>query len=222
LDKKELKITADGSHTLFIPELDETYHSTHGAIQEAKHVFINAGLKHCSLENLSVLEIGFGTGLNTFLTFLESQKDRHKLSYTSLEAFPLELDLIKELNYTQQLNLDVQDEQMFNKIHEIGWENYHEISSSFKLKKLSEKLENFNPIEKYDLIYFDAFGPRVQPEMWTIPIFEKMYSCLNTNGVLVTYCAKGAVKRGLKEVGFNVESLTGPPGKREMTRAQRV
>ncbi|MDG1477518.1 MAG: tRNA (5-methylaminomethyl-2-thiouridine)(34)-methyltransferase MnmD [Vicingaceae bacterium] len=222
MDKKELKITADGSHTLFIPELDETYHSTHGAIQEAKHVFINAGLKCCNLETLSVLEIGFGTGLNAFLTFLESQKDRRKLSYTSLEAFPLELDLIKELNYTKQLSLDAQDEQLFNKIHEIEWGNYHEISSRFKLKKLSEKLENFNPIEKYDLIYFDAFGPRVQPEMWTIPIFEKMYNCLNTNGVLVTYCAKGTVKRGLKEVGFNVESLPGPPGKREMTRAQKL
>jgi tRNA U34 5-methylaminomethyl-2-thiouridine-forming methyltransferase MnmC len=222
LDNKELKITADGSHTLFMPGLDETYHSTHGAIQEAEHVFIKAGLKYFDLKELNILEIGFGTGLNSFLTFLESQKNKILINYTSLEAFPLKLDLIKELNYTQQLSLEKKDDKVYKMMHEIEWGEYHQISSNFKLKKLAEKLEKFSPTEKYDLIYFDAFGPRVQPEMWTVPVFKKMYNCLNENGILVTYCAKGTVKRGLKEVGFNIESLPGPPGKREMTRAQKL
>lgn len=219
MDKKELKITADGSHTLFVPGLDETYHSSHGAIQEALHVFIEAGFNHFKKSQIDVLEIGFGTGLNAFLTLLEAKKSGSFVNYTSLEAFPLELNIIEQLNYTSELNLQKSAIDLYYNLHEVEWESVQEISKYFSLTKNKIELNNYYPHNKYDLIYFDAFGPRVQPEMWIVPILQKMYDCLNKDGVLVTYCAKGTVKRGLKEVGFNIESLPGPPGKREMTRA---
>jgi len=222
LDKKELKITEDGSHTLFIPSLDETYHSSHGAIQESMHVFIAAGLKYIKNKEIKVLEVGFGTGLNAFLTLLEANKSETSINYTSLEAFPLEMSLVKQLNYTSELKLDGNVVALYNRLHEVEWESVQHITNEFKLKKLKIKLERFEASEKFDVIYFDAFAPQVQPEMWTVNVFEKMYNCLNNNGVLVTYCAKGIVKRALKEVGFKIESIPGPPGKREMTRAHKI
>jgi len=222
LDKKELKITEDGSHTLFVPGLNETYHSTHGAIQESMHVFIEAGLKKVKNKTINVLEIGFGTGLNTFLTLLEAKKTESIIKYTSLEAFPLEMSLVSQLNYTSELKLKDSIGELFNKLHEVEWESGQSITNEFELKKLKIKLDNFNASEMYDVIYFDAFAPQIQPEMWKVSVFEKMFNCLNNSGILVTYCAKGVVKRGLKEVGFNVESIPGPPGKREMTRAHKI
>jgi len=222
LDKKELKITEDGSHTLFLPGLDETYHSSHGAIQESRHVFIDAGLRYLKKRNINVLEIGFGTGLNAFLTLLETSKNELTINYSTLEAFPLELSLIKQLNYTSELNLEKNVIDLFNILHEVEWEVSQSITNQFNLKKYKIKLDNYITNEKFDLIYFDAFAPQVQPEMWTLPVFEKMYECLNRNGVLVTYCAKGSVKRALKDVGFNIECIPGPPGKREMTRAHKL
>ena len=222
MDKKELKITEDGSHTLFIPSLDETYHSSHGAIQESMHVFIAAGLKYIKNKEIKILEVGFGTGLNAFLTLLEANKSETSINYTSLEAFPLEMSLVKQLNYTSELKLDGNVVALYNRLHEVEWESVQHITNEFKLKKLKIKLERFEASEKFDVIYFDAFAPQVQPEMWTVNVFEKMYNCLNNNGVLVTYCAKGIVKRALKEVGFKIESIPGPPGKREMTRAHKI
>lgn len=222
MDKRELKITTDGSHTLYIPELDETYHSKHGAIQEAKHVFIEAGLKYLQKIKLNILEVGFGTGLNTFLTLLEADKKRLEINYVGVEAFPLEQEVIEQLNYTKELNSNTEEIILFNKLHEIEWGRERTISSSFVLNKQQIELDNFQIKNKFDVIYFDAFGPRVQPKMWTEDIFKKMYDCLNEGGILVTYCAKGSVKRGLKGVGFKLESLPGPPGKREMTRALKV
>ena len=222
MDKKELKITEDGSHTLFLPGLDETYHSSHGAIQESRHVFIDAGLRYLKKRNINVLEIGFGTGLNAFLTLLETSKNELTINYSTLEAFPLELSLIKQLNYTSELNLEKNVIDLFNILHEVEWEVSQSITNQFNLKKYKIKLDNYITNEKFDLIYFDAFAPQVQPEMWTLPVFEKMYECLNRNGVLVTYCAKGSVKRALKDVGFNIECIPGPPGKREMTRAHKL
>jgi tRNA U34 5-methylaminomethyl-2-thiouridine-forming methyltransferase MnmC len=220
MDKIEFKITEDGSHTLYLSDLDETYHSKHGAIQEAMHVFINAGLNYCSKKSLNILEIGFGTGLNTFLTFIESKNKT--ISYTSLEAYPLNPEIVSKLNYTKEMDLDSEEMASFKKIHQVEWGGYKAINSIFKLNKLEVELANYQADEKFDLIYFDAFGPRAQPEMWEKEIFEKMYSFLSKNGVLVTYCAKGSVKRALKEVGFEVEPLPGPPGKREMTRAKKL
>ena len=222
MDKREFKITADGSHTLYVAALDETYHSTHGAIQEAVHVFINAGLNYFDQPQLNVLEIGFGTGLNAFLTLLEVQKKNIEVNYTGIEAFPLEENIVTELNYVAELNSTIEEKQLFSELHKVEWESYQKITSNFRLNKTKVTLAEFKAVEQFDVIYFDAFGPRVQPEMWTEAVFEKMYNCLAANGILVTYCAKGSVKRGLKAVGFEVESLPGPPGKREMTRALKV
>jgi tRNA U34 5-methylaminomethyl-2-thiouridine-forming methyltransferase MnmC len=222
LDKPVLKITADGSHTLYVESLDETYHSTHGAIQEAIHVFVEAGLNYFNKSKINVLEIGFGTGLNAFLTLLESQKDDVEIKYTGIEAFPLGDNITNHLNYVVELNSSKEEKHLFVKLHKVEWENYQKITDNFKLNKTKIELDKFETTEQFDVIYFDAFGPRVQPEIWTEAIFEKMYNCLANDGVLVTYCAKGTVKRGLKAVGFNIESLPGPPGKREMTRALKV
>jgi len=222
LDKKEFKITADGSHTLYVPSLDETYHSSHGAIQEAIHVFINAGFNYINKQKLKVLEIGFGTGLNAFLTLLEASNQNRNIKYTSLEAYPLDQEIISQLNYTEELNSTTKEVTLFYKLHQVEWECYKKITKHFSLSKKKVKLSDFNPDEQFDIIYFDAFGPRVQPNMWTVSIFETMYNCLEKDGVLVTYCAKGSVKRALKEVGFEIEALPGPPGKREMTRAKKV
>jgi tRNA U34 5-methylaminomethyl-2-thiouridine-forming methyltransferase MnmC len=215
---KELVVTADGSSSIYIPELNEHYHSVHGAIQEAKHVFIEAGLKfiQSSFKKVRLLEIGFGTGLNCFLTFLESINLNTQINYTAIEPFPLTKDFISKLNYVEQLNTS-QFVSVYNAIHGSG--DAVNLSEQFLLKKIYKKIHEVELAEKYNLVYFDAFGPRVQPEMWTAEVFEKIYNAMDENGALVTYCAKGEVKRTLKSIGFTVETLKGPPGKREMVRA---
>lgn len=219
--KKEIIVTDDGSHTLFIPELDETYHSRHGAIQESIHVFINAGLKFFSEKNnikeVSILEIGFGTGLNALLTCIEAAKISKKIIYDSIEAFPLQHNRIEQLNYADILTC----KEIFNKIHAVNWDSSEIISEHFTLTKISTSIQCFVHYKKYDIIFFDAFAPRVQPEMWTTEIFRQLFSMMNAGGILVTYCAKGEVKRNMKKAGFTVESIEGPPGKREMTRAAK-
>jgi tRNA U34 5-methylaminomethyl-2-thiouridine-forming methyltransferase MnmC len=215
--KIEIKITKDNSHTLFIPELNETYHSKHGAVQEANHVFIDAGLKYFSAKQLSVLEVGFGTGLNTLLTYRYAENYKTDINYYSVELYPLKKELIAQLNYTSVIKGVSQE--LFLSIHNSSWEEANKISTYFKLTKINKSiLEDIN-LFGMDLVYFDAFGPEVQPEMWSKEVFEQIYTMMKPNGVLVTYCAKGVVKRTLKEVGFMVENLPGPPGKREMTRA---
>jgi len=220
--QKVLKKTADGSHTLYVPELDETYHSVHGSIQEAEHVFIEAGLNFFEEKSsISILEIGFGTGLNAFLTCREAEKNNIQVNYVGIEAYPLGDEIISKLNYLEQLNLYNQIEQ-FNKLHQSDWGEEIVINKNFTLTKLKVLLQDFSVDKKFDLIYFDAFGPNTQEEMWSEYIFKKMYDCLNDKGILVTYCAKGVVKRTIKKVGFMLESLPGPPGKREMTRAIKL
>ncbi len=223
MDRKEIKITSDGSHTIYLPELDETYHSVHGAMQEAEHVFIDAGLMHFKgSAEVKILEVGFGTGLNAFLTLLEVLNGNQQVKYFGVEAFPLSFETIKQLNYVNQLKLtSKKQENFFEQIHLAGWNQENILDANFSLTKLKTKIENFDSSEKFDLIYFDAFGPRVQPEMWEENVLRKMYDVLDSKGALVTYCAKGSVKRLLKEVGFEVETLPGPPGKREMTRATK-
>ena len=219
MDKSALKITADGSHTLYVKELDETYHSIHGAIQEAKHVFIDAGFKHVKKERLKILEVGFGTGLNAFLTLQESQSTNKHVDYVGIEAYPLQKSIVTELNYLKELEATEEEVRWFYQLHQCDWEVYQTITNQLYLKKVQTDINTFITDEQFDIIYFDAFGPRVQPDMWEQTVFEKMFNLLSEGGVLVTYGAKGSVKRTLKTVGFEIESLPGPPGKREMTRA---
>lgn len=213
-------ITADGSTTIHITEWDEQYHSKHGAIQEAKHVFIKNGLSLFASQKISVLEIGFGTGLNCFITFLEAPKMNLAIDYVGVEAFPLAAEEVEKMNYVAQLEVDDYS-AVFNQMHLQDWEIKGEISSEFSLTKRKQFFNEINDENKFDLIYFDAFGARVQPELWTEEIFEKMYKALKPDGVLVTYSTKGSVRRAMLSVGFLVEKLPGPPGKREMLRATK-
>jgi len=213
-------ITADGSTTIHIPEWDEQYHSKHGAIQEAKHVFIKNGLSLFSNQKISILEIGFGTGLNCFITFLEAPKMKLAVDYVGVEAYPLAADEVEKMNYVDQLNAN-KFSDVFKQMHQQDWEIKSEISPDFSLTKRKQFFNRINDENKFDLIYFDAFGARVQPELWTKEIFEKMHKALKPNGVLVTYSAKGSVRRAMLAVGFLVEKLPGPPGKREMLRGKK-
>ncbi len=215
--EKLVRQTSDGSYTIFIPELDENYHSFHGAIQESQHVFINQGLNQFENLLLDVFEVGFGTGLNAFLTYREVERKCININYTSIEAYPLDSKLVD----TYISNFENQDDfELLKKMHLAEWGSGIQFSENFKFRKVNSKLElsEFSK-ESFDIIYYDAFGPRVQPEMWTCGLFSKMFEILRENGLLVTYCAKGQVKRDLRKVGFEVETCQGPPGKREMIRA---
>jgi len=225
--ERKIITTSDGSKTIFLPEWNEQYHSIHGAIQEANHVFIKHGLHHYCHSNLSeskskisILEVGFGTGLNAFITLLEAEKLNLKVTYVGVEAFPVKMDEVSELDYPLQLSVEVKAD-IFIKFHEVSWEEQIAISEGFKLTKRKQDFSEIADLNKFDLIYFDAFGARVQPELWTETIFQIMYNALKENGVLVTYSAKGSVRRAMQEVGFVVERLPGPPGKREMLRATK-
>ncbi len=213
----ELKVSEDGSHTLYVQALDEHYHSVHGAIQESTHVFIKAGLLQFKQEKLSVLEFGFGTGLNAYLTAIYAKEKM--VLYHSLEKYPVDAEIISQLNYGDAF--DKQYQSLFQKIHELTWNKRDNVNELFQL--LKEKCD-FKKVELqpcYNLIYFDAFAPEVQPDLWSHDIFEKAYNALLPGGYLVTYCAKGVVRRTMQAVGFKVERLPGPPGKREMIRARK-
>lgn len=216
--------TADGSHTLELVGIDEHYHSTFGAVQESMHVFIRNGF-HSLLGkagSVNILEIGFGTGLNALLTLLESQKMNLQVYYLTLEPFPLKREEYKVLNYAALLNQSGLQET-FLKFHESEWEKDIVINLGFVFRKeMSGLAEMSFLINFFDLVYFDAFGPDTQPELWEQPLFEKVYKAMNPGGILTTYCAKGIVRRAMRASGFHVEKLPGPPGKREMTRAGKV
>jgi tRNA U34 5-methylaminomethyl-2-thiouridine-forming methyltransferase MnmC len=218
--KREIIQTLDGSTTIHIAEWDECYHSKHGAIQEAQHVFIKNGLSLFPDRNVSILEIGFGTGLNAFITFLESKKKNQSIDYVGVEAYPISADEIVSMNYVEELNA-LEQSSIFDTMHQSNWQEKIILDDDFTLTKRKQFFEEINDENKFDLIYFDAFGYRVQPELWSTAIFEKMYKALKPNGVLVTYAARGVVKRSMIEVGFTVEKLAGPPGKREMFRATK-
>ncbi|ASV29139.1 tRNA (5-methylaminomethyl-2-thiouridine)(34)-methyltransferase MnmD [Maribacter cobaltidurans] len=219
--KREIITTGDGSKTIQIREWNEQYHSKHGAINEAYHVFINQGLDLFQNRQISILEIGFGTGLNAFITLLEAPKRRLKIDYVGVEAYPVVDEEIEELNYIEELNA-VSHSGDFRKLHSCSWEKASIITENFSLLKQQKDFREINNSAEFDLIYFDAFGARVQPELWTEHIFSKMFEALKMNGYLVTYAAKGSVRRAMLEVGFEVERLPGPPGKREMLRAKKM
>lgn len=215
--KVELKVSGDGSHTLFVPELDEHYHSVNGAMNESMHVFIQAGLQQCQRQAVSILEIGLGTGLNAYLTAIN--KEDRTIRYHALEKYPVSQELAQQLNFVSED--DAEGRQLFQKLHELKWNQYEELMEGFLLCKEEADLINMRFKETYDLVYFDAFAPEKQSEMWSDEVFQKIYEAMNPGGILTTYCAKGVIRRRLQACGFTVERLPGPKGKREMLRATK-
>ena len=213
-------LTEDGSSSVFVPELQESYHSKFGSVQESRHVFIDAGLADAARlhKDISILEVGFGTGLNAFLTHIFSLENDLCIHYHAIESFPLEKEVYSVLNYTKMLNRE-NEQNIFMHLHEADWNKEIWIRPAFSLYKYQISLQHAELNTNFDVIFFDAFAPRVQPELWTADIFNKLYAVLKPGGILVTYCAKGEVKRNMKAAGFRVEALPGPKGKREMTRA---
>jgi len=216
----EIKVTEDGSHTLFVPQIDECYHSTHGAIQESEHIFIEAGLKQCAKKKINVLEIGFGTGLNAFMTLLEGERSGRIIHFTSLEKYPVEMEKVKLLNYPEEIAPD--KKPLFEQLHLSPWNDEVQITPYFTLKKIEADFTEYDYTDNFDVVYFDAFSPEKQPEMWTNLLFEKIYDHCLPGAILTTYCAKGYVRRALQDSGFKVERLPGPPGKREILRGSKV
>jgi tRNA U34 5-methylaminomethyl-2-thiouridine-forming methyltransferase MnmC len=213
-------LTEDGSTTLFIPELNEHYHSIHGAVQESMHIFIREGYAQIRNFPARIFEAGFGTGLNTFLTFLESEKEGRAIHYSTIEKYPIEDHLVRLLNYPEKT--DPTKEKIFHAIHGVPWDQDIRISEYFTLHKMKGDLREVQlPHSSFDLVYFDAFGPAVQPELWTEEIFRMLYKSMKEDACLVTYSVKGSVTRAMKAAGFSLEKLPGPPGKREMTRATK-
>lgn len=216
--ERKVQLTDDGSSTIYIPEMDETYHSSHGAIQEAKHVFLKYGIETLDAPNVSVFEMGFGTGLNSLLTCKHAQESGIIIDYKGIEAYPVEPELLSSLNYIDEIGREFS--QQFELMHSSPWNEKQKITDKFDLTKIQGKIEDYTPEENsIDIIYFDAFGPRAQAAMWDVKILEKMKALLKPGGLLVTYCAMGQFKRDLKSLGFTVEGKPGPPGKREMTVA---
>lgn len=218
--KRKIITTADGSKTIQLEDWNEQYHSIHGAVQEAYHVFIKNGLNQFQNQNVSILEIGFGTGLNSLITFAEAKELGLNVYYEGVEAFPVSLDEITELDYTEALGFQSYKKQ-FLQMHQSDWGVDLKLTENFTLFKNKLDFQEITHQNLFNLIYFDAFGYRVQPELWSQLVFEKMFNSLKHDGVLVTYSAKGIVRRTMQKVGFSVERLPGPPGKREMLRATK-
>ena len=226
--KRELQITGDGSSTFFVPEMNVTYHSKYGAVQESMHVFIDTGLSQALSSNsfsldqpIYIFEMGFGTGLNALLSLREAVNRNQEIFYQSVELFPLTANEWLQLNYATQLN-DNSLQNYFLQMHTCAWEKDIVIHPLFILHKTKQTLLNFSACQLFNVIYFDAFEPGVQPELWTKEVFEKMFLLLHDKGVLVTYCSKGDVRRAMLAAGFSIEKVPGPPGKREMIRAKKV
>ena len=225
--KREIITTGDGSATIHLPEWNEQYHSKHGALQEAYHVFIKMGLSFLiekkTSQPIHILEIGFGTGLNALITALEAEKNNISIVYKGVEAYPVGEAEIEKLNYSIQFKgKEKKASEIFSNIHQTEWEKSVKITNNFNLTKEKKFFKEIEEENTYNLIYFDAFGARVQPELWEQPIFEIMYKALRSQGVLVTYSAKGSARRAMQTCGFEVERLPGPPGKREMLRATKI
>lgn len=215
----ELTTTADGSHTLFVPEMNEHYHSTNGAIQEALHVYIQAGLLHVARTEVRLLEIGFGTGLNALLTWAEAEAQKLPITYYSIERFPLSTTVLSQLNYGKRINSEVDYTKQFQQLHTAAWNTPIVLSPYFTLHKIKGDSNTIDLPNDLDVIYFDAFGPDKQPEMWNQAIFDKLFQRTRPGGILTTYCAKGVVRRMMQQAGYTMERIPGPPGKREMLRA---
>ena len=220
MSELRLTTTNDGSHSLLNADLNEHYHSQHGALQESIHVFLRSAFDLVQKPSVSILEYGFGTGLNALLTLHEAEKTKKKVHYTSLEASPLNADITEQLNYAEKAGIDA---DLFANLHRAGWNKVVEISPFFSLEKREQRFEDYSPEPNtYDLIYFDAFAPNYHPEAWSADVLTACYKTLKTKGIWVSYCAQGAVRRTLMSVGFDVEKIPGPPGKREMLRGRKA
>lgn len=214
--RREIQLTSDGSHTIYLPDMDEHYHSVNGALREAIHIYIGAGFRSIEKRHIRILEIGFGTGLNALLTLKEAECCGVSVDYYSVELYPLSMESIKSLNYGELAWSERSD--LFISLHEAEWDRPVEITANFTLHKIKGDSNNCELPDEIDLIYFDAFGPDKQPEMWNQKIYDKLYSLANDGGVIVTYCAKGDVRRGMQSAGFDMSRLPGPPGKRHILR----
>ncbi len=232
-----IQITEDGSHTLFSEMAGQTYHSSHGAVQESRHIFISQLMGRCSTVDdqqsgmngvLSVLEIGFGTGLNALLTAQWARENGVKIEYTTIELYPLAEGIYRELNYGRLLG----DEELFLKLHEMDWDvDLQCVTENFAIRKCKSDIVEWvscnaqcimhNAQLGFDVVYFDAFSPDAQPELWSEEVFRDVYALMKEGGVLMTYCAKGDVRRAMLAAGFGVEKLQGPPGKRHILRARK-
>ena len=215
--ERKILFTEDGSQSIYVEELNEHYHSIHGAMQESQHIFINHGLKLCNKRSLSILEIGFGTGLNALLTLLKADSNALQIDYHSLEKYPLQAEEYSQLNFGE---IDGKpSDLLLHQLHECLWEQDVVISHNFTIRKSLVDLVEWQPTRNYDLVYFDAFAPDKQPQLWTEQIFSTIFHSMNDGGILSTYCAKGQVRRNMKAVGFSIEKKPGPIGKREITLA---
>lgn len=216
----EIVTTADGSHTIYVPELNEHYHSVNGAVQESTYIFINNGFDFCMANPVNIFEVGFGTGLNALLTAIKSINTSRLVNYTAIEKSPLSEEITNSLNYSGFI--DKTGSSILQAIHASSWNVPQKITGNFVLNKIRGDLTTDIITGNYDLIYFDAFGPDKQPEMWTREVFKKISEITVRKGTLVTYSAKGDVKRSLKQSGFEVNLLPGPPGKRHIIRAVKI
>ena len=216
--KRELFVTEDGSNSIFVPELNENYHSQFGAKQESQHIFIDSALAQIDKEDIRIMEFGFGTGLNALLTYEYAQKKNIRIRYSTIEKYPLTENEYNKLSYAKDSNYD-----FFLKLHQCSWGIQNEITAKFDFYKEQIDIREFRNNEKqFDVVYFDAFAPDVQPHLWTKDIFEEIYKSISEGGILTTYTVKGSVRRILKDIGFKVEKIPGPPGKREITRAWKM
>jgi tRNA U34 5-methylaminomethyl-2-thiouridine-forming methyltransferase MnmC len=220
--ERHLVETEDGSHTLYVPALEEQFHSRHGALQESRHVFLETGLRLMAAEKSSIriLEMGFGTGLNAILTAVAADEWNLQIDYTAVEAYPLSAEEISNLNYANLIGGE-KTQESWTRIHQATWGIKTAIQSNFSLQKLEARFETLVLAGRVDLIYFDAFAPEKQPELWTEEMFGRMFRFLEPGGMLVTYCSKGAVRRAMMAAGFQVQKVPGPPGKREILRATK-
>ncbi|WP_167612947.1 tRNA (5-methylaminomethyl-2-thiouridine)(34)-methyltransferase MnmD [Maribellus sediminis] len=220
--KRQVIETADGSKTLFIPDMNEQYHSVNGARTESEYVFLKQGYLHHSSESVVVFEVGFGTGLNALLTALKAEEQKRPTKFISIEKYPIEVSEIQNLNYGKQISEKA--DVLFKKLHDAAWNETTKISDYFTLHKIQAdlKLLSFDNYEHFDVIYFDAFAPDKQPQLWEPEIFERIYNACNEGAIFVTYSAKGVIRRQLATTGFVMERLPGPPGKRQMLRGTKL
>ncbi len=221
--ERKVQLTDDGSHTVAIPQMDVTYHSRFGALRESRHVFIKEGLEYflnnSNTNSISIFEMGFGTGLNALLTMQFAQQNKQKIYYQSIELYPLTIEESQALNYGEQLNASKQ----LQLLHDAKWEEDVVLDEYFTLHKTNQSLVNFTAAEKkFDVVYYDAFAPDAQPELWTKTIFDKIFSMMSQGGVLATYCSKGDVRRAMLAAGFKAKKLAGPPGKIHILRAVKA